>query len=200
MAPANPPMLNRAWKPDMSGRPAARSTSTPCTFMATSREPRDAPKANRARPRLQGVLAMVSSGRTMAMPKPLARMIGLVPQRALRIPVSSMAATEPSPRHNSNMPNRPSSTASRSFANGTSGAQQAMPKPATRKERRVASRVAGRSAENIESSSRERWRRTRRVRWRDRPSGRGRRLAPGRPVPRARHHARGPATRAGRRM
>jgi hypothetical protein len=43
----------------------------------------------------------------------------------------------------------PSSTASRSFANGTSGAQQAMPKPATRNDRRVASRVVGRSADSM---------------------------------------------------
>jgi hypothetical protein len=37
--------------------------------------------------------------------------------------------------------------ASRCFANGTSGAQHATPKPATRNESRVASRVAGRLAE-----------------------------------------------------
>ena len=46
--PAKPPMLNSAWKPDISGRPASRSTSTAWMFMATSMEPSAAPKANRA--------------------------------------------------------------------------------------------------------------------------------------------------------
>ena len=39
--------------------------------------------------------------------------------------------------------------AKRAFASGTSGAQQAIPKPAAKKARRVASRVLGRSADGI---------------------------------------------------
>src|ERR1700722_18545244 len=60
-----------------------------------------------------------------------------------------MATTEPMPMHSNSSPSVPSSTARRCLAKGTSGAQQAMPKPATRKERRVASRVAGRSDETM---------------------------------------------------
>ena len=64
-------------------------------------------------------------------------------------PVRSIATTEPMPRLSSSSPSTPSSTPSRVFANGTSGAQHAMPKPATRKASRVARRVAGRSAEDM---------------------------------------------------
>ncbi|HEU4397824.1 MAG TPA: hypothetical protein VFU54_08340 [Actinomycetota bacterium] len=35
-APAVPPRLYMAWKPDMTGRPSRRSTVTPWAFMATS--------------------------------------------------------------------------------------------------------------------------------------------------------------------
>src|SRR4051794_12017652 len=63
-----------------------------------------------------------------------------------------MAATEPMPRLSSSRPRMASSTASRPLANGTRGAQPAMPKPATQNESRVASRVAGRSAEGIDKT------------------------------------------------
>ena len=58
-----------------------------------------------------------------------------------------LPTTEPMPRLSRSNPRTPSSTPSRVFANGTSGAQHAMPKSATRKASRVARRVAGRSAE-----------------------------------------------------
>ncbi|MGY4462416.1 hypothetical protein ACVWYI_006376 [Bradyrhizobium sp. LB13.1] len=76
-------------------------------------------------------------------------MIGLLPWRALMMPVRSIATTEPMPRLSRSSPRMPSSTASRAFANGTSGAQHAMPKPATRKASLVARRVAGVSAEGM---------------------------------------------------
>ena len=47
-APANAPMLQLAWKPDISGRRAARSTVTAWVFMETSRVPWKTPQANRA--------------------------------------------------------------------------------------------------------------------------------------------------------
>ena len=77
------------------------------------------------------------------------RMIGLLPYRALRTPVSSIATTDPIPRQSRSKPRTPSSTANRCYAKGTSGAHAAIPKPATKNPRRVASRVAGRSAEGI---------------------------------------------------
>ena len=61
--PANPPMLKSAWKPDISGLSAARSTSTACTFMATSIEPNDAPNARRASATVVGVAATDRRGR-----------------------------------------------------------------------------------------------------------------------------------------
>jgi hypothetical protein len=62
-----------------------------------------------------------------------------------------MATTDPIPMQNSRSPSVASSMARRCLAKGTSGAQQAMPKPATRKARRVARRVAGRSFEAMNS-------------------------------------------------
>jgi hypothetical protein len=59
-----------------------------------------------------------------------------------------MAPTDPSAEHNSRRPRTWSSTQTRAFAKGTRGAQLASPKPATRKEARVALRVLGRSAVN----------------------------------------------------
>ena len=49
--------------------------------------------------------------------------------------------------HSSSSPSTPSSIPKRDLAKGTRGAQQAMPKPATKKARRVASRVADVSVE-----------------------------------------------------
>ena len=61
--PANPPILNRAWNPDISGRDKARSTSTAWRFMATSKEPRDAPNIISAAPREPGRSTSTRSGR-----------------------------------------------------------------------------------------------------------------------------------------
>ena len=41
-------MLQLAWKPDISGRPAASSTVTACVFIETSSVPWNAPHANSA--------------------------------------------------------------------------------------------------------------------------------------------------------
>ena len=76
-------------------------------------------------------------------------MTGRVPNRVLNMPVKNIATSEPMPRHNSRTPSIPSSTASRSLAYGTSGAQQETPKPATRNASRVATRAAGLSAEDL---------------------------------------------------
>src|SRR5690349_13135131 len=120
-----------------------RSTSTAWIFIATSSEPSDAPNASRTIPSVSGVLTMVRNGRITARPNPAATMIGLLPYRALSAPVITIAITDPRPRQSSNRPSTPSSTPSRCLAKGTSGAQHATPKPATRKARRVASRAAG---------------------------------------------------------
>src|SRR5208337_1244773 len=117
-------------------------------FMATSREPSAAPKAKSVIPRETGEPATTSNGNRAASPEPPARMIGRLPYLAFRAPVRNIKATEPTPRQSNSRPSVPSSTWSLSLAKGTRGAQQATPKPATRKESRVASRVSGRSAFN----------------------------------------------------
>ena len=65
-APAKPPTLYIPWKPDISGRGAERSTSTACTFMATSHDPIAAPKRSKARPSVTGVDAKASVGNRSA--------------------------------------------------------------------------------------------------------------------------------------
>jgi hypothetical protein len=78
----------------------------------------------------------------------LTRIMGLLPNRAAIKLVRRMAAIDPSPEHNSRRPRTWSSTPTRTLAKGTRGAQQPSPKPATKKEIRVAWRVLGRSAVN----------------------------------------------------
>src|SRR5208337_1016349 len=112
-------------------------------FMATSREPSAAPKAKSVIPKETGEPATASNGNKTASPKPPARMIGRLPYLAFRTPVRNIKATEPTPRQSNSRPCVPSSTWSLCLAKGTSGAQQATPKPATRKASRVASRVSG---------------------------------------------------------
>ena len=59
------------------------------------------------------------------------------PKRAARAPASGIATIEPMPRHSSSRPSTPSSTPVRALANGTSGAQAAMAKPAMKNTMRV---------------------------------------------------------------
>ncbi len=77
--PAKPPMLNKAWKPDISGRPEARSTSTAWTFIATSIEPRAAPNSSKAPPRVTMLDATDRKGSTTARPIPPAMITGRLP-------------------------------------------------------------------------------------------------------------------------
>src|SRR5690606_6760222 len=76
---------------------------------------------------------------------PAIRMMRRQPKRAVMVPVSGMAASDPMPMQRSNAPKVASSIASRDFAYGTSGAQAAIARPDTKKTARVAA-CAARSA------------------------------------------------------
>jgi hypothetical protein len=117
-------------------------------LIAASMEPTAAPNASKDAPSVNIVGAIDRKGRNTASPTELTRIMGLLPNRAVIKPVRRMAPIDPSPEHNSRRPRTWSSTPTRTLAKGTSGAQQPSPKPATKKETRVAWRVLGRSAVN----------------------------------------------------
>jgi hypothetical protein len=79
-------------------------------FIATSSEPSAAPNARSVNPSETGDPATTSNGNRTARPNPPARMMGLLPRRALMTPAKSIAAMEPKPRQSSSSPNAPSST------------------------------------------------------------------------------------------
>ena len=60
------------------------------------------------------------------------------PKRAAAMPESGMVSKEPMPMHRSSMPSTPSSICSLALSKGTSGAQEAAPKPPTKNKARVA--------------------------------------------------------------
>jgi hypothetical protein len=78
--------------------------------IATSREPSAAPNAKSANPSKTGDPATASNGKRTTRPNPPARMMGRLPYLALRTPVKSIAAIDPTPRQSSSSPNMPSST------------------------------------------------------------------------------------------
>ncbi len=71
-------------------------------------------------------------------PSPAIKITERQPNLPVRKPVSGIASMEPAPIQSSNRPSEPSSMPMRALAKGTSGAQAAMPRPATKKARRVA--------------------------------------------------------------
>src|SRR5271166_1790191 len=73
------------------------------------------------------------------------------PNRATSTPDSDIVTTDPVPRHSRRRPSVPSPIAARACANGTNGAQAAMPKPATKNTIRVAMRSGGPAAKCVPS-------------------------------------------------
>ena len=80
-APAMPPILKRAWKLDMIGRPAACWTAIAWAFIATSRAPSAAPKANRVIASSSGVIGTARNGSAAQVPSAAIRTTRRLPQR-----------------------------------------------------------------------------------------------------------------------
>src|ERR1700677_1482304 len=98
--------------------------------MATSIDPREAPKANSATPRAIGDDTMLKSGNMSASPNPPESTTGLLLKRPLRFAASGIATMEPAPNSRRTNPMVSSPRWQRDFAKGTKGAQQATPNPA----------------------------------------------------------------------
>src|SRR6202522_3367056 len=107
--------------------------------MATSNDPREAPKANSATPRAIGDDTMLKSGNMSASPTTPESTTGLQLKRALRFAASGIATTDPAPKSRRTNPMVSSPRWQRFFAKGTKGAQQDTPKPAATNASLVAS-------------------------------------------------------------
>ena len=137
-APAMPPTLNNPWKPDIMARPLARSTMIACMFIDTSMAPMLAPNTSNAATRTGAGDATASAGNIAATNSADAMITRRQPSLADKAPASGIMAIEPAPRQSSSSPRVPSLMFARAFANGTSGAQAALPKPAMKNAIRVA--------------------------------------------------------------
>ena len=140
LAPKSPPRLKKPWQPDMMGFLKSFCTSTDCTFIVTSTVPIAAPNTSRAAAITAVVGAAASSAKIPTRIAPNTPITRRHPSRPHKIPATGIAASDPSPMHSSNNPSALSESASRSFTNGTSGAQVAVANPTTRKISQVAYR------------------------------------------------------------
>ena len=136
-APAMPPMLNRPWNPDIIDRPLARSTMIAWMFMVTSIAPRLAPNTSSAAASSAGLETVANRGRTRHSGTVDAMTTRRHPNRAASAPANDIVTSDPTPRQSRSSPSAPSPIPARALANGTSGAQAAMPKPAMKNTMRV---------------------------------------------------------------
>ncbi|MNH15949.1 hypothetical protein D3C79_755750 [compost metagenome] len=83
-APAMPPTLKKPWKPDIMALPLARSTTTACTFIATSIMPIAAPNSNRASAMPAVLSISASKGRSRHNARPASRITGRQPNLPVR--------------------------------------------------------------------------------------------------------------------
>src|SRR5580658_1121348 len=130
--------------------------------MATSNDPREAPKANSATPRAIGDDTIPKSGNMSASPNPPESTTGLLLKRELRFAASGIATMEPAPKSRRTNPMVSSPRWQRVFAKGTKGAQQATPKPAATNASLVDSFARDRDKPSVMKISRSRSYRTRR--------------------------------------
>jgi hypothetical protein len=132
-----PPTLKSAWKPDIMGRPLARSTITACTLIVTSTVPIVAPNANTLATSSVRLDASASMGSAAHRISTAAVRTVRQPNRAANEAANGIAAMEPRPRHSSTKPSVRSSAVTRALANGTKGAQADIAKPAMKNTTRV---------------------------------------------------------------
>jgi len=108
-----PPRLKKPWKPDIIGLPAAFSTSTACTFIATSSMPSPAPKTISVAAIIHMTSSVASSGSIARITSVEPNMTRRQPNRATSAPVTGIAASEPMPRQSSSAPSDAPLSASR---------------------------------------------------------------------------------------
>ncbi len=157
-APRNPPMLKKAWKPDIITRRASRSTMTACTFIVQSIAPTAASNTNSTRPSAHAELANARPGTVRQISRLLATITRRQPRRAASTPDKGIASSEPAPRQSSTSPSVASLIPVRALANGTRVAHNAVAKPGMKNAARVACCSArARLARDMSSTVREAW-------------------------------------------